>query len=79
MELGYDPDLQPTDEEMQAEEEAEPTMMHDAEVWDDFLALIDIIQEPWAAPEDDTDAYREARAVRVFNQGVGAFLAHEQP
>ena len=30
-----DPNLQPTDEDIAAEEEAEPTMMRDAEYWDD--------------------------------------------
>ena len=69
MVLGDDPDLEPTDEELQAEEDAEPTMMRDAGYWDAFLKLVDILQEPWAEPEQDTQAFREARAVKVFNAG----------
>ena len=49
-------------------------MMRDAQYWDDFLSLVDIMQEPWAKPEDDTQAYREKRAVRVFNAGWRFFL-----
>lgn len=69
MELGDDQDLDPTTEELEAEEAAEPTMMRDAGYWDDFLKVVLILQEPWATPEDDTDEYRQARAVRVFNAG----------
>ena len=47
-------------------------MMRDAGYWDDFLALVDLMQEPWAIPADDTDEYRQARATRVFNAGVAA-------
>ena len=70
MELGEDEDLEPTAEEIEVEAEAEPVMMRDAGFWDDFLKLVDIMQEPWAAPEDDTDAYRQKRGVRVFNAGM---------
>ena len=49
-------------------------MMNDAEKWDDFLALIDILQEKWASEADDTQAYREARAVRVFNAGTSTTI-----
>ena len=51
MELGDDEELDPTDAELEAEAEAEPGMMRDAGYWDDFLNLVDIMQEPWAAPE----------------------------
>ena len=70
MELGDDEELDPTDAELEAEAEAEPGMMRDAGYWDDFLNLVDIMQEPWAAPEADTNEYRQMRAVRVFNAGV---------
>ena len=70
MELGDDEELDPTEAELDAETEAEPGMMKDAGCWDDFLTLVDIMQEPWAAPEDDTDAYRQKRGVRVFNAGM---------
>ena len=69
MVLGNDPDLEPTVEEEALEAAEEPVMMGDACKWDDFLALIDVMQEDWASPEADTTAYREARAVRVFNAG----------
>ena len=70
MELGDDEELDPTDAELEAEAEAEPGMMRDAGYWDDFLNLVDIMQEPWAAPEADTNEYRQMRAVRIFNAGV---------
>ena len=70
MELGDDEELDPTDAKLEAEAEAEPGMMRDAGYWDDFLNLVDIMQEPWEAPEADTDEYRQMRAVRVFNAGV---------
>ena len=69
MVLGDDPDLEPTEEELQAEEGEEPTMMRDAGYWDAFLKLVDILQEPWAEPAQDTQAFRETRAVKVFNAG----------
>ena len=70
MVLGDDPDLEPTDEELEAEEEEEPIMQRDAAYWDAFLALVDILQEPWAEPAQDTRAFREARAIKVFNAGM---------
>ena len=38
-----------------------------AQYWDNFLALVAALQRPWDA--DDTDEYREERAVEAFNLG----------
>ena len=70
MVLGDDPELEPTAEELATEEAEEPTMMRNAGFWDDFLNLVAIMQRPWAPPEGDTDEYRQARAVEVFNAGA---------
>ena len=69
MVLGSDPELEPTEEELQEEEDELPIMMRDAQYWDDFLALVDVLQEPWADPAQDTQAFRESRAVKIFNAG----------
>ena len=45
-------------------------MMQNAAAWDDFLEYVQLLQEPWAAPQDDTDSYRKKRAVQFFNSGV---------
>ena len=59
-----DEELQPTEEELAAEEELLPDMMQCAEYWDNFLALVENIQAPWT---EDTDEYRETRAIAAFN------------
>ena len=74
MVMGDDHFFEPTDAQIADEEEAVPQMMGDAQKWDGFLALVDIMQEPWASEADDTRAYREARAVRVFNAGGCRFM-----
>ena len=79
MELGDDEELDPTEEELEAETQEEPVMMRDAAYWDDFLELIDIIQEPWASPDGDTDAYRRGRALRAFNAGTLIYLGIATP
>lgn len=66
-ELEADDELNVTEEEIAAEEEDEPTMMQNAKYWDDFIALVNEAQKPWAVPEDDTDEYRKQRAVDFFN------------
>ena len=58
-----------TDADVEADEQEEPQMMSHASYWDHFLALVRSTQEPWAAPADDTDEYREKRAVDAFNKG----------
>ena len=75
-----DDEDQPTEEELQAEEAAEPEMMKAAIYWDNFCALVRNCQEPWEAT--DTDAYREKRAVEAFNhaaQDSGQRHARAQP
>ena len=70
MELEEDDELnlgQVGDAEVEAEENAEPEMMTMAGYWDNFLALEAESKEPWATPADDTDEYREGRAVKFFN------------
>ena len=66
-ELEADDELNVTEEEIAAEEDDEPTMMQNAKYWDDFNALVEEAQKPWAAPDDDTDDYRKKRAVAFFN------------
>jgi len=75
MVLGDDPDLEPTEEELEDEEAEEPVMMRDAGYWDDFLKMVDTIQEEWAPPDYDTRQYREERAVKAFNAGTSQCLA----
>ena len=65
-----DDEYEPTAEELAAEEEEEPLMMKNAEVWDNFLEYIQLAQADWAAEEDDTDLYRMQRAVEFFNKGA---------
>ena len=57
----------PTDEEIQAEEDAEPQMMLHADMWDRFLAWVRNAQEPY---ESDSDEYRKKRAVEYFNHSM---------
>ena len=78
IELEMDDELFVTDEQIAAEEEEEPDMMKHAQYWDNFLALVDLCNEPWAAPEDDTDDYRKMRAVKAFNAGA-RFTPRSQP
>ena len=59
-----DEELQPTEEELAAEEELLPDMMQSAECWDNFLALVENIKAPWT---EDTDEYRETCAIAAFN------------
>ena len=42
-------------------------MMKSADIWDRFLALVSESTAEWAKPEDDTDAYRKGRALKLFN------------
>ena len=72
MEVDEDDEYAPTEEEIADEEEEEPLMMSNAEAWDDFLAYIELLQEPWAAPEADDDNYRRKRALEFFNAGSAA-------
>ena len=59
-------DDEPTDAEVAAEEARHPKMMTAAGGWDAFLAL-DYEMRPFS---DDSDAYRESRAVDYFNAEV---------
>lgn len=70
MDLGFDPEIEPTESDLEEEADEEPDMMVHAQYWDDFLALIDLMQSPWAKPAEDTDEYRKQRAVKVFNMGA---------
>ena len=42
-------------------------MMLHAEMWDNYLAWVRSVQEPWT---DDSDEYRERRAVEYFNHSM---------
>ena len=69
MEIDEDDDYAPTEDEIRQEEEEEPTMMQNADAWDDFLAYVALLQSDWATPDEDTDNYRKKRAVEFFNAG----------
>ena len=69
MEIYEDAEYAPTLEEIEEEEREEPTMMQNAEAWDDFLAYVNLVQTPWASPDEDTDVYRKMRALQFFNAG----------
>ena len=70
MELDCDDDeLGVTADDIAAEAADEPTMMAHAGMWDNFIKLTIDSQDPWAKPEEDTQSYREMRAVRAFNFG----------
>ena len=45
-------------------------MMAHAAMWDRFLSYVGKTQEDWASPENDTDSYREGRALQYFNLGA---------
>ena len=70
MEIDDDDEYAPTAEEIAEEEQEEPLMMQNAAAWDDFLDYVGLLQEPWAAPDDDTNNYRKKRAVQFFDAGV---------
>ena len=73
LELEEDDELnlgQRTPEELRKEQAEEPDMMQNAERWDNFLALVAESNRPWASPSEDSDAYREGRAVKAFNLGA---------
>jgi len=56
-----------TAEELNQEEHDQPTMMLHAGMWDHFLDMNAEAKRPWAPPSEDTDDYREERAVAFFN------------
>ena len=67
--MEFDEEYAPTEEEIAEEEAEEPLMMQNAASWDNFIEYVRLCQAPWAAPDDDTDDYRKARAVEFFNAG----------
>ena len=71
-----DDEEEPTVDEVEAEEREEGTMMKHANYWDDFLAWVREISAPWT---EDTDEYRERRAVAAFNTGARRRAAPRRP
>jgi hypothetical protein len=63
-----DDEFAPTEEEIAAEERAEPEMMRHSEMWDNYLEWVRTIQAPW--DESDSTHYREGRAVEYFNHSM---------
>lgn len=59
-----------TEEDLQQEEQEEPAMMEAARKWDHFFELVAESNAEWAAPDLDTDEYREQRAVTLFNKAT---------
>jgi hypothetical protein len=68
--MEYDPEYAPDAETLAAEEREESLMCSNATVWDHFLALVRAIQSPWAEGADDTDTYRQMRALQAFNLAI---------
>ena len=67
MQIDKDDAFAPTDAEIESEEKDEPVMMQHAEMWDNFLEWVRAVQAPW---EDDSDEYRDRRAVEYFNHSM---------
>ena len=68
MDSDSDSEYEPTEQERQDEIDAGSTLEQDAQMWDNFIALVRAVQTPW--DPDDTDEYRETRAVEAFNLGA---------
>jgi hypothetical protein len=65
--MELDDEYAPTDEEIAAEEQAEPLMMENAARWDRFLTLVSVGSAEWPQGDADSDDYRKGRAVEWFN------------
>ena len=68
-EMELDDEYAPTEADIAQEEKEEPLMMANTTRWDNFFALVHSLHRPRGA--DDTDEYRKARAVEVFQPGLG--------
>mmetsp|Transcript_13807 Transcript_13807/g.29920 ORF Transcript_13807/g.29920 Transcript_13807/m.29920 type:complete len:207 (+) Transcript_13807:1497-2117(+) len=66
MDLGDD-EFAPTDEEIAEEETAEPEMMQHAQIWDNYMTWVRMVQVPWT---DDADEYHDQRDVEYFNYSM---------
>ena len=70
MEMAFDDEYAPTAEEIAAEEKLEPLMMLNAQRWDDFLDYVRDMTAEWPQGAEDTDEYRQGRALSAFNFGT---------
>ena len=70
MEMEEDDAYAPSADDIAEEEKEEPLMMQNADRWDHFFALVEALSRRWPQGEEDTDEYRKARAVEVFNLGA---------
>ena len=69
MSMDDDDEYAPTPEEVAQEENEEPLMMRNADRWQHFLDLVASRSVPWPQGVQDTDEYRQGRAVEAFNLG----------
>ena len=65
--MELDDEYAPTEEEVAAEEAAEPLMMANAARWDRFLALVRAGSAEWPQGASDTNDYRKSRGLEWFN------------
>ena len=61
-----------TQEDIDAEEDKQSTLMENAEAWQNFLDYVELVQSPWASEDEDTDDYRMMRAIELYNAGEPA-------
>ena len=61
--------------DIEAEEQEDSDLFKAAEVWQNFLDYVELVQAPWADEVEDTDDYRMKRAVTLYNAGVPACLS----
>ena len=68
--MDSDSEYEPDEETLAAEESEESLMCSNAGVWDHFLTYVRAIQTQWAEGEEDTDSYRQMRALEAFNLAI---------
>ena len=61
--------------DIEAEEQEDSDLFKAAEVWQNFLDYVELVQAPWANEVEDTDDYRMKRAITLYNAGVPACLS----
>ena len=70
MESESDDEWEPTADETDAESSVMPDLEEHAGYWDHFLELVRECHGPSATWTDDSDEYRELRAINAFNLGI---------
>uniref|UniRef100_A0A7S0L6P5 Uncharacterized protein n=1 Tax=Coccolithus braarudii TaxID=221442 RepID=A0A7S0L6P5_9EUKA len=68
--MDSDSEYEPDEETLAAEESEESLMCSNSGVWDHFLTYVRAIQTQWAEGEEDTDSYRQMRALEAINLAI---------